>query len=79
MSVARADFKGIGRFGAETIHKVMQGARPRDLEQVFENSPNIILNLEVARAIGYQPRFEILLVADEVFQNLAGQGDEGNP
>lgn len=79
MSVARADFKGIGRFGAETIRKVMQGARPRDLEQVFENSPNIILNLEVARAIGYQPRFEILLVADEVFQHLAGQGDEGFP
>lgn len=76
MSVARADFKGIGRFGAETIRKVMQGTKPRDLEQVFENSPNIILNLAVARAIGYQPRFEILLVADEVFQELAGQGHE---
>lgn len=70
MSVARANFKGVGRFGAETIAKVLNGVQPRKLNQVFENSPNIILNLQVARAIGYKPSFDILLVADEVYQTV---------
>lgn len=70
MSVARANFQGIGRFGAAAIAKVMQGTKPRHIGQVYENSANILLNLQVARAIDYRPRFEILLVADEVFQQV---------
>ncbi len=70
MSVARANFKGIGRFGAETIARVLNGTPPRKLNQVFENSPNIVVNLEVARQIGYQPTFDILLSADELFQTV---------
>lgn len=68
MSVARADFGGIGRFGAGAMMRVLQGSKPRALSQVYENSANIILNLSVARAIGYRPSFEILLAADEVFE-----------
>lgn len=70
MSVARADFRGIGRFGAEVVAQVLNGVSPRKLGQVYENSPNIILNLEVARAIGYKPTFDILLVADEIFHHV---------
>lgn len=70
MSVARADFGGIGRFGAGVMLRVLQGSKPRALSQVYENSANILLNLSVARTIGYRPGFEILLVADEVFQHV---------
>ena len=78
VSVARANFQGIGRFGAGAIAKVMQGTKPRHIGQVYENSANILLNLQVARAIDYRPSFEILLVADEVFQQVeAGRPTAG--
>jgi ABC-type uncharacterized transport system substrate-binding protein len=71
MSVARQNFKAVARFGAETIARVLNGASPRKLPQVFENSSAIVLNLEVADQIGYKPTFDILLVADEVFQTVS--------
>jgi ABC-type uncharacterized transport system substrate-binding protein len=72
MSVARADFKGVGRFGAGAIVRVLNGTPPRQVSQIYANSPYIILNLKVARAIGYRPSFDILLVADEIFPETAG-------
>jgi ABC-type uncharacterized transport system substrate-binding protein len=74
MSVGRADFKGIGRFGAGAITRILEGTPMRKVGQVFESSPNIILNLEVARAIGYRPSFEILLAADRIFQHTEPRG-----
>jgi len=70
ISVARADFSGVGEFGADNMVKILQGTSPRKLPQVFENIPHIALNMEVARRIGYQPPFEILLVADEIYQSI---------
>ncbi len=70
ISVARADFTGVGNFGADNMIKILQGTSPRQLPQVFENVPHIALNLEVARKIGYKPPFEILLVADEIYQSI---------
>lgn len=68
ISVARADFSGVGEFGADNMIKILSGTSPRQLPQVFENIPHIALNLDVARMIGYQPPFEILLAADEIYQ-----------
>lgn len=70
MSLARADFKGVGRFNAEAMVRILNGTSPRKIPQVFENSPNIMMNVEVAKAIGYKPRFEILLVADELVEKV---------
>jgi ABC-type uncharacterized transport system substrate-binding protein len=70
MSLARADYSGIGRFGAQTIAGVLNGVPPRNLPQRYEDAPSIALNLEVARAIGYKPHFEILLVADEIYHKI---------
>ncbi|MGI5912275.1 MAG: ABC transporter substrate-binding protein [Syntrophomonadaceae bacterium] len=70
LSVARADFSGVGEFGASNMIQILQGTSPRELPQVFENVPHIALNLEVARRIGYKVPFEILLVADEIYQSI---------
>ncbi len=67
LSVARADFTGIGRFGARVISGIFHGEKPRSLPQVFENTPNIVLNMAVADKIQFAPPFEIYLVADEVY------------
>lgn len=70
ISVARADFSGVGEFGANNMIKILQGTSPRKLPQVHENIPHIALNMEVARKIGYKAPFEILLVADEIYQSI---------
>lgn len=70
MSVSRADFSGIGLFGVHNIDQLFRGAKLGELPQVYGDTPSITLNLEVAEKIGYQPPFEILLVADDVYQSI---------
>jgi len=70
LSVSRADFRGIGYFGAQAIAQSLQGMLPRHMPQVYENTPNIVLNMEVAERIGYAPKFDILLAADEIYQAI---------
>jgi hypothetical protein len=49
---------------------VFHGIKPRKLPQVFESTPRIILNLEVAKKIAYKPSFDILDVADEIDRRI---------
>ncbi|MFD2673207.1 ABC transporter substrate-binding protein [Marinicrinis sediminis] len=73
MSLYRADFDGIGYFGADTISQVLRGAKPRELSQIYGDTPSIVLNLESANRIGYRIPFDILLVADQIFANIEGE------
>ncbi len=70
ISLARANYYGIGSFGAQTIAAVFKGISPRSLPQCYEDAPSIALNLEVAGIIGYKPTFDILLVADEIYLKI---------
>ncbi len=66
MSLARQNFGGVGNFGAKAMVRILKGELPSQISQIYENSPNIIINLDVAKAIGYRPRFELLLGADQI-------------
>lgn len=70
MSITQNDYPNLQKFAAETIAKVFHGVKPRRLPQIFESTPRIILNLEVAKKIGYKPSFDILYVADEIYRNI---------
>ncbi|WP_162786151.1 ABC transporter substrate binding protein [Polynucleobacter necessarius] len=65
MSLARQNFSGVGNFGAKAIIRILKGELPSKISQIYENSPNIIINLDVAKEIGYRPQFELLLGADQ--------------
>ena len=71
LSIARAGFKYVARFHAETIAKIFNGAKPRDLEQLFEDPPRIAINLKTAQIIGYDPTIDVLGFSDEVFEDIA--------
>lgn len=73
LSLYRADFNGIGRFGADNITKVLKGAKPRELSQIYGDTPSIVLNFKVAERIGYKIPFEILLSADEIYHTIEGR------
>ena len=70
MSMARADFLGIGTFGAATLARVLHGAKPRSLPQVYFDTPAIAVNVEVAELINFRIPFEALLSADTIYPKI---------
>ena len=69
-SISQAGFKYIGEYHAEIITKILNGAKPRELPQLFEEPPKIAINLKTAEVIGFDPPVDILLAADEIFQEI---------
>ena len=69
MSISQAEFKYVGQFHAETIAKIFNGAKPRQLSQFFEEPSQIAINLKTAENIGYDPPIDILSAADEIFED----------
>jgi len=58
-----------GKFSAEVMAKIINGAKPRDLNQLCETPPKISFNRATAKAIGLrEDLFELLLkTAQEVY------------
>ena len=67
LTVSVMDEVNIGRFGADIINKCLLGAKPRQLEQSFQSAPQITLNAEVAKKIGFKLPFELVIVVDQVY------------
>lgn len=70
LSLAQAEFKYVGRFHAETMARIFNGAKPRALPQVFEDPPKIAINLQEALIIAYDPPVDIIAAADEIYQEI---------
>jgi len=70
MSVSNAGFKYIAKFHAETIAKIFNGAKAKDIPLLFESPQRIAINLKTAEMIKYTPPSDILALADEIFKNI---------
>jgi len=70
MSIAAAGFHDMGLWYAENMAKIFNGAKPRDLNQVFEDPNVIAINLETANRIGYEPPESILDIADIIYDTI---------
>ncbi|CUJ46265.1 ABC-type uncharacterized transport system%2C periplasmic component [Achromobacter xylosoxidans] len=68
LSLAQADYSYVGLFYAETMARIFNGAKARELSQVWIDPAKIALNLQTARVIGFDPPVDILLAADEVYE-----------
>ena len=75
LSISQAGFKYVGKFYAETITKILNGARPGELNQIFEDPSKIAINLSTAMAISFYPSLDILSSADEIYREIP---DENN-
>lgn len=75
MSIAQSSFDSEGIHGATALKELIEGAKPRDIGQTFEGPLGIALNLEMARLIGWNPPFEILVAVDMVYQEIHSVGD----
>jgi len=69
-SVARSGYRYIGHFYAVTIAKILNGAKPRALTQIFEDPPKLAINLKTSEIISYNPSVAVLGAADEIFTDI---------
>ncbi|OQX03471.1 MAG: hypothetical protein BWK80_55620, partial [Desulfobacteraceae bacterium IS3] len=66
LSVATPDFRGLGRFHADIIAKIINGAKPRDLNQIFELPVKSAFNAATGKKIGLKPEIYDLLLRSSV-------------
>jgi ABC-type uncharacterized transport system substrate-binding protein len=71
VSISQAGFKYVGEFHAGIIAKVLNGAKPNQLGQLFEEPPKIAINLKTAEIIGFDPPVVLLGAADEIYREIA--------
>ena len=70
MSLSMAGFKYVGKFYAETMAKIFNGAKPRELPQLFEDPSKIAINLKTAAIIGFNIPVDVIGVADEIYVEI---------
>ncbi len=72
LSIASMDYTKYGRFHADVIGKIINGAKPRDLNQLYELPVRFAFNAATAMIIGLNPETFNLLhtTADEVFETI---------
>lgn len=70
LSMAQTDFLVLGRFYAGTMARIFNGEKPRSLPQVFTKPFRLALNLETAKRIGWDPPFDVLKLADDIFHTI---------
>ena len=70
LSISQTNTEEEGVFNAELMDAIINGAKPRELSQVFESSVSLALNLRMATLIGWNPPLEILAAVDEFYQEM---------
>ena len=60
----------MGRFIAANAAQIFNGAKPRQLNQVFEEAQKIAINLKTAEMIGFDIHAAILAAADEIYREI---------
>lgn len=68
LSIARGSFGPVGVYHAEIMAKILNGASPGELNQIFEDPKKIAINLKTAKAIGFTPPKGLMKVADEIYR-----------
>jgi ABC-type uncharacterized transport system substrate-binding protein len=70
ITLSPENYQNLGRFHAKTMVKILNGKRPRDLPQVFENTQQIAINLEAARKIRFRIPLDVLAGAQEIYESI---------
>ena len=70
MSVTDMSDAGLGSFYANAIERGLKEDSLRNIDQVYNTAPKIIINLEAAKRTNYKVPFEVMLVADEIHTTI---------
>ena len=67
MLISANDTENVGRFIADAMAKILNGAEAGSLPCIYSSAPGIYLNYAVAREIEYPMNFEFLSICDRIF------------
>lgn len=70
LSLSQLNIEEEGIFAANQIEQILQGKKPRELNQIFESIVSFAINLRTANLIGWNPPFELLVAIDEFYQTI---------
>lgn len=70
MSVTDMEEEGLSSFYADAITRGLVESSLRNIEQIYNVPPGILLNQEVAKRMGYAIPFELLLAADKIYNEI---------
>ena len=60
-------YKALSRYNADKFGQILNGAKPRGLNQVFEDPLDIAINTATAKAIGFPMPKSIMAIATEIY------------
>ncbi len=70
MSASSGNYLADGRYYSQILAKILNGAKPRDLSQVFKSPLKIVINLETARRINLRIPLDVLAGAFEIHETI---------
>ena len=70
MALSKNDYGPLGFFQAETIAKIFNGAKPGELNQIFEDLNTLMINTKTAEVIGFKIPNSLLRISDRVFNEI---------
>jgi ABC-type uncharacterized transport system substrate-binding protein len=70
LSLSQMSYEHVGKFHAQTMAKVFNGAKPNQLSQVFEEPIKLAINLKTAEIIGFYLDARILAATDEFYYEI---------
>jgi len=78
LSIARDKFVTVGKYHAEIMAQIFNGAKPRELNQIFMDPKTIAVNIKTAEIIGYIIPPSFLKVTDKVYNGNPMKVDNQN-
>jgi len=69
VTVQIIDSVDVGRFVANTIGKVFNGAKPEELLQLYVSTPYLVLNLDACKALNIELPFEMLISCEKIYSS----------
>lgn len=70
MSISNSGFKYVGKFHAGVIAKVLNGADPGQLSQIYEGPTRIAVNLKTSDIIERPISENLLKVTDNIYTTI---------
>ena len=61
-------YAALGRYNAMKFGAILNGVKPIELKQIFEDPPDIAVNMETIRQIGFKMPRSILHIATEIYE-----------
>ena len=73
MALSKSDFSSLGMFQAKVVAKILNGEKPGDINQIFEDMNTIAVNSKAAKLIQFDIPNSIMRISNPIFTDIESQ------